>query len=248
MPGYAEEIRMEKGGGVYFVPVVLNHVLKLDFIVDSGASDVSIPPEVVLTLCHSGEIDFLPGQTYILADGSQVKSDRFVIRSLQLGKTTLQNVQASISPVGGPLLLGQSCLSRLGKWSIDSDRGIFSFIAPGGDGTGRGFDNPALVEALFPNSTDIWGHPITHKPDPKLAHQKPVECWRKLDGLPPAVFIDLNTVRENSDGLFYKGKQYRPGHAAASRKTGFLYYDVLWQNNGDGSCLEKYRVYDWDTD
>ena len=49
-------VKMVEGGGVYYVPVVINDALKLDFLVDSGASVVMIPADVVLTLIRTGTI------------------------------------------------------------------------------------------------------------------------------------------------------------------------------------------------
>jgi predicted aspartyl protease len=107
------------------VPVTINNQLTLKFVVDSGASDVSIPTDVVSTLVRTGTItaaDFLGSQTYKLADGSTVPSQRFQIRSLKVGNRTLENVTANIEPVAGQLLLGQSFLRRFKSWSIDNAR------------------------------------------------------------------------------------------------------------------------------
>jgi hypothetical protein len=81
-------VKMVESGGIYHVPVVINDALKLDFIVDSGASDVSIPSDVVLTLIRTGTIkksDFIGTEKYGLADGSTVESGTFIIRSLKVG-------------------------------------------------------------------------------------------------------------------------------------------------------------------
>jgi hypothetical protein len=43
-----------------------------------------------------------------------------VIRSLKVGNATLESVAASIAPVTGSLLLGQSFLGRFGSWSLDN--------------------------------------------------------------------------------------------------------------------------------
>jgi predicted aspartyl protease len=112
-------------GGTFRVPVTINGQLTLNFIVDSGASDVSIPADVVLTLWRTGTItaaDFLGKQTYQLADGSTIPSQRFFIRSLKVGDKVLENVTGSIAPVTGSLLLGQSFLARFKSWSIDNPR------------------------------------------------------------------------------------------------------------------------------
>ena len=48
-------MRME--GGTYVVPVLINGAITLDFVVDSGAADVSIPVDVVLTLMRTGTLE-----------------------------------------------------------------------------------------------------------------------------------------------------------------------------------------------
>jgi clan AA aspartic protease (TIGR02281 family) len=116
---------LAKKGGTFVVPVTVNNTLQLAFIVDSGASDVSIPADVVLTLMRAGTItntDFLGRRTYRLADGSVIPSTIVRIRSLRVGDQVLENVIGSVAPVAGTLLLGQSFLSRFRSWSIDNRR------------------------------------------------------------------------------------------------------------------------------
>jgi clan AA aspartic protease (TIGR02281 family) len=116
---------MLSNGGTFAVPVVINGAIALDFIVDSGAADVSIPADVVMTLMRTGTIkesDFLGQKTYMLADGSKVPSQTFRIRSLKVGDRVLANVDASAAPVEGSLLLGQSFLNRFKSWSVDNSK------------------------------------------------------------------------------------------------------------------------------
>ena len=118
-------VPLVQNGGIFTVPVTINGQLTLKFIVDSGATDVSIPADVVLTLWRTETItnaDFLGKQTYQMADGSTLPSQRFVIRSLKVGDRVLQNVTGSIAPVTGGLLLGQSFLGRFQSWSIDNQK------------------------------------------------------------------------------------------------------------------------------
>jgi hypothetical protein len=118
-------VPMVPDGGTFAVPVTINNQLTLKFVVDSGAADVSIPADVVMTLLRTDTItdsDFLGTETYRMADGSTVPSQRFVIRSLKVGDKVLENVTGSIAPVAGSLLLGQSFLSRFKSWSIDNQR------------------------------------------------------------------------------------------------------------------------------
>lgn len=117
-------VKVTKKNGVYSVPVELNGVLKIDFIFDSGASDVSISSDVALTLFKTGTIkkeDWLEGAYYIFADGSVAKSKRFKLSSLKLGTKIIRNVTCSISnSIEAPMLLGQSVLNRFGKYTFDN--------------------------------------------------------------------------------------------------------------------------------
>jgi len=123
------EVALRKMGGVFIVPVLINDRISLDFILDSGASDVSIPADVVLTLVRTGTLtsaDFKGSNTYVLADGTTVPSKTFRIRSLKVGNRALENVSGSLSPVEGSLLLGQSFLSRFESWSVDNFRQVLT--------------------------------------------------------------------------------------------------------------------------
>jgi predicted aspartyl protease len=123
------QIPMQRQGGTYVVPVLINNAISINFTVDSGASDVSIPADVVMTLIRTGTLkqgDFLGSQTYVLADGSTVPSFRFRIRSLTVGSWLVENVTGGVSPVKAPPLLGQSFLKRFGSWSIDNAHGLLS--------------------------------------------------------------------------------------------------------------------------
>lgn len=127
----ANEVKIALSGGVYEVPVYINDVLKINFILDSGAADVSIAPDVALTLLRTGTIeakDWLPGKVYQFADGSTAKSQRFFLKSISIGNRTFRRVPCSIAgSIKAPMLLGQSVLHKLGKYTIDYKRGIFQF-------------------------------------------------------------------------------------------------------------------------
>jgi clan AA aspartic protease (TIGR02281 family) len=118
-------IPMKAEGGAYVIPVLINNAITLDFIVDSGASEVSIPADVVTTLMRTGTIkqsDFLDQKTYRLADGSTIPSQTFRIRSLKVGSKVVENVTGSITSEKGSLLLGQSFLGRFKSWSVDNTK------------------------------------------------------------------------------------------------------------------------------
>ena len=118
-------VQFKNDGGVFVVPVEINSAITLDFIIDSGASDVSVPADVVSTLIRTHTIqasDFVGKQTYVLADGSEAPSTIFIIRSLKIGSHLIENVRGRIAPAKGNLLLGQSFLQNFKSWSIDNTR------------------------------------------------------------------------------------------------------------------------------
>jgi clan AA aspartic protease (TIGR02281 family) len=122
---YSESIPLVREHGTLQVPVVVNGKISLNFTIDSGASDVSIPTNVFYSLISAGTVspqDYLDKRIYKLADGSTEYSQRFRIRSLRVGSLELRDVIASVVPSAGSLLLGQSFLSRLKSWSIDNER------------------------------------------------------------------------------------------------------------------------------
>lgn len=122
---YSESIPLIHAHGTLQVPVVVNDKITLNFTIDSGATDVSIPATVFSTLTRNGTVspqDLLDKRIYKLADGSGELSQRFRIRSLRVGRLEVRDVIASVGDSGGLLLLGQSFLSRLKSWSIDNER------------------------------------------------------------------------------------------------------------------------------
>ncbi len=124
-------VPMIKMGGVYEIPILINGVLKLNFIFDAGAADVSISSDVALTLIRTGTVkneDFIGTETYKFADGSTAKSKVFLIKEIQIGDKKVFNIKTSISnSLTAPLLLGQSVLNKFGKVTIDYKKEIIVF-------------------------------------------------------------------------------------------------------------------------
>ena len=116
-------IPLVKMSGGLIAPVIINNALKLNFIVDSGASDVSIPADVFASLVQANTVsqaDITGNRNYKNADGEVFQSKTFVIRSLRIGNIEAPSVQAKVSPSNAPPLLGQSFLKRFKSWSIDN--------------------------------------------------------------------------------------------------------------------------------
>ena len=125
-------VALKKVGGTFVVPVEINGAITLDFTVDSGAADVSVPLDVYSTLMRKGTIkdsDVIGERTYELADGSTSQSFTIVIRSLKVGDIVVGSVTGSVGPMQGSLLLGQSFLERFKSWSIDNTNHVL-FLEP----------------------------------------------------------------------------------------------------------------------
>jgi len=119
-------VPLKVNGGTFLVPIEVNGKITLDFILDSGASDVTLPNDVFTTLKRTGtvkEADIVGLRTYVLADGSKTQSATFTIRSLKVGDMIIENVSASVAPSQGVMVLGQSFLQRFKSWSIDNATG-----------------------------------------------------------------------------------------------------------------------------
>ena len=154
-PGSAitEQIALQSDGGTWRVPALINDSVTLNFTIDSGASVVVIPSDVAQTLAITRD-EYIGNQTFTLADGSQVPSPVFRIRSLKVGNLELRNVEASITPQGGDLLLGQSFLSRLASWSIDNQHQALVLTAPAGGLPPSPDAQPTTVATASPDADD----------------------------------------------------------------------------------------------
>jgi clan AA aspartic protease (TIGR02281 family) len=144
-----ETIPLQRDRGAFHVVGRVNGAVSVNFVLDTGASDVLIPQEVADALTRSGALgrdDFIGTQTYQLADGSRVKSRRIVLRELTVGGQSVRNVVASIGPARSPALLGQTFLSKFPSWTLDNERQVLelgsrSEVAGSGDrgaGSARG--------------------------------------------------------------------------------------------------------------
>ncbi len=123
--GGTRTVRLARAGGILVAPARINDALTLQFAVDSGAADVSIPEEAVAALRQTGTLadsDFTGQRIYMTADGTRSAAATFLLRVLEVGGQRVENVSAHVSPARSPLLLGQSFLGRFRSWSIDNDR------------------------------------------------------------------------------------------------------------------------------
>jgi clan AA aspartic protease (TIGR02281 family) len=189
---YSESIPLIRSRGTLQVPVVINNEITLNFTIDSGATDVSIPASVFATLTRNGAVsaqDLLDKRVYKLADGSGELSQRFRLRSLRVGGLEVRDVIASVGDSGGLLLLGQSFLSRLKSWSIDNER-----------------------QTLL-----ITGSPTARSPllMPRAKEGKPTDGWVRVtaaDGSAGEFFINTASLQGNGNARSFYEKHVFPPH------------------------------------
>ncbi|WP_296148344.1 retroviral-like aspartic protease family protein [uncultured Flavobacterium sp.] len=119
-----QKVKLEKNGGVYKLNVKISE-LPVNFILDSGASSVSISSTIEKKLASLGAIkktDYIQPALYKLADGSIIKCRRLFLKNITIGNFTVKNVLACVGESNSPLLLGKSFLDSFSKWSIDNSR------------------------------------------------------------------------------------------------------------------------------
>lgn len=114
---YSQTINLKKDNGVFYTPVILNNIITIDMMIDTGAAECSIPPCVANTLIKTNTLifsDILPSQNYILADGTIVTCKRFILKSLKIGNRTLYNIECSVSSSDSSgLILGSNVFKKL---------------------------------------------------------------------------------------------------------------------------------------
>lgn len=124
------KVSMRKEGGVYLVPITVNG-LNLDFIFDTGASSISLSSAEAMVMLRQGQItqdDIVGQQQFQDATGGVSVGTIVLLRTVQIGDITLENVEASIvDNIQAPLLLGQTALAKFGKVTIDYNHNTIEF-------------------------------------------------------------------------------------------------------------------------
>ena len=112
-------------GGTPVVDVAIGGVCCAKFVVDSGASDVSVSPLIFGAMVKGGYLtkaDMIDVVNYRTANGVS-KGLRFRMPPLTVGGHTVYGVIGSASPDSDMMLLGQSFLTKFRFWAIDNNNG-----------------------------------------------------------------------------------------------------------------------------
>lgn len=121
----AHEIRVPvyESGGTPIVEVAIAGVCCAKFVVDSGAADVTVSPDLFRAMVKGGHVtkaDLIDVVNYRTASGHVIKGLRFTMPPMSIGGHTVNNVIGSVSPTqGAGMLLGGSFLRRFKSFAID---------------------------------------------------------------------------------------------------------------------------------
>lgn len=121
----------KKQSGTYTIACKINGIA-MEFIFDTGASDVTISMTEAMFLLKSGKLkesDFIGTEEYKIANGDIQQGSKIILKEVEFGGIKLYNVEASIvHTLDAPLLMGQSALSRLGQILIDYNNNTLTII------------------------------------------------------------------------------------------------------------------------
>jgi clan AA aspartic protease (TIGR02281 family) len=210
-------IKMQKENGVYLIPCKVNG-LNLKFIFDTGASDVSISLSEALFMLkndYMDKSDLIGSEYYQIANGNIAEGTKIIIRKIEIGSKILYNVEASIvHTLDAPLLLGQSAIEKLGKFSFDYATNTLTF------GTSISNTNFSNTNSISSNSTILNFNNVKIGSQIWMTENLNVERFRNGDIIPE--------VKSNEEWLEagYQGKPawcYYENNPENGKKYGKLY-------------------------
>jgi len=123
-------IKMVEANGVRYIPMKINGQ-ELNFVFDTGASSICISTLEAIVLVKNdllSESDIIGQEGYIDANGGFSVGTKINLKTVQIGNKELQNVDATIiENPNAACLLGQTVLSRFGRYTIDNKKNEIIF-------------------------------------------------------------------------------------------------------------------------
>jgi len=255
-------IEMKDYYGVYKIDCKINGI-PMEFIFDTGASNVSISSTEAVFLIKQGLIakeDIIGTTNFKNANGEILEGTKVNLKSIEIGGLTINDVTATVvHEQNAPLLLGQSLLSRLGKISIDGNnliihnQNINSDIASVKElstwtETAFGIKNTFNVELEYNPETgkivyrefsdelnEIYEREISFYADDIIKTSMEHKIWQGEEGL-YNIWIDFKTKDKSIEWKitkYKKGKEY-------TALTDKEYKDFMVLNCNKNSLPKKY--------
>jgi clan AA aspartic protease (TIGR02281 family) len=125
----SESIKLRNDGGSLWVDVSINGKKSEEFVVDSGASSISIPVRMATALGIEPK-DSDPDVTVSLADGSTVDGKLIKIENVRVGKFVVESVECVVlgpEAIAAPPLLGLSFLGQF-KFEVDTSKSELKLV------------------------------------------------------------------------------------------------------------------------
>jgi clan AA aspartic protease (TIGR02281 family) len=97
------------------------------FLLDTGATDMSVTDEVADTVIAEGHAHYAGEKQVTLADGSTHNVKTITADTVTVGTHTISNVHVIVSPNGSPILLGLGVLNRIGRFTVDAPHRTLTF-------------------------------------------------------------------------------------------------------------------------
>jgi uncharacterized protein (TIGR02145 family) len=198
-------VKMRKQAGVSVISCKVNG-LKLDFIFDTGASDVSISFTEVLFMLKNGYLskdDIIGTNKYYNADGDLNEGLEVILREIDIEGRKMFNIKASIvKNLKAPLLLGQSAISQLGKIELDLDNNTLTILS-------NKSDIKAAKVSTVKIGTQVWmsqNLDVSFFRNGDLIPQiKSQEEWMEAakNGKPAWCYYDNNPINGKNVGKLY---------------------------------------------
>jgi clan AA aspartic protease (TIGR02281 family) len=127
---------MKNIGGVSIIPCKVNG-LNLNFIFDTGASNVSISMTEASFMFKNGYLeksDIIGSSNFLDANGNINEGVLINLKEIEIGTKKIFNVRANVIKNNkAPLLLGQSAIKKLGELKIDLQNNTLEIFS--GDNT-----------------------------------------------------------------------------------------------------------------
>jgi clan AA aspartic protease (TIGR02281 family) len=125
-------IKMKRDGGISIIPCKVNG-LNLNFIFDTGASDVSLSMTEADFMLKNGYLlvsDIIGSNKFSDANGNISEGVIINLKEIEIAGLKLYNVKASIVKNNkAPLLLGQTAIGKLGKIQLDLEQNTLTILS-----------------------------------------------------------------------------------------------------------------------
>lgn len=212
-------VQMVKRNGVYYVGGKVDGI-PMDFIFDTGASEVSISLIEASFLVKQGKLskgDFVGYNSYADANGGVSIGMKIILRQFEVGGVILKDVEAGVvQNLDAPLLLGGTVLNRLGRFTIDPANSTLTLYGPTNGQASTGQSSADDIPSYYSKLPEAKGTVTVLTNSPILA--TPMTGSRVVG----TAQNNTVTILKKGDGVYY--------YVSSGSVTGYLWAGWIKQN------------------